>query len=152
MDSSLPSTRQFMLQLGMGISRAQAEVRISKADLVPTDANLRAEYGSFAQFELACVGFCKTVSVRPLRTLVGDRRRCWLRNEPAPAVLARPHTVACEVTRVGAAEHLDGELRSRPVLGARHPARWSAWGWACVWVGGRGADEQVVIVQAQPGQ
>ena len=64
----------------MGVSWAQAAARISKAEVVPTGANLRAEYGSFAELEAACVEFCETVNVRPLRTLVGHRSGCWLRN------------------------------------------------------------------------
>ena len=32
-----------------------------------TDANLRAEHGSFAQLEVACVEFGETVNVRPQR-------------------------------------------------------------------------------------
>ena len=29
-------------------------MRVAKADLVPTDHNLRAAYGSFAELEVAC--------------------------------------------------------------------------------------------------
>jgi transposase len=33
---------------------SEATVRIAKADLVPTDHNLRAAYGSFGELEVAC--------------------------------------------------------------------------------------------------
>jgi hypothetical protein len=42
-------------------------VRIAKADLVPTDANLRDEYDSFAELEAACEAFCANVNARPHR-------------------------------------------------------------------------------------
>jgi hypothetical protein len=43
---------------------SEATVRIAKADLVPTDHNLRAEYGSFAELEDACRAFCARVNGR----------------------------------------------------------------------------------------
>lgn len=39
-------------------------VRVAKADLVPTEANLRADYGSFAQLEAACTAFMEEVNSR----------------------------------------------------------------------------------------
>src|SRR5699024_12221042 len=39
-------------------------VRVAKADLVPTDANLRAEYSSFADVMAACTGFMVDVNSR----------------------------------------------------------------------------------------
>lgn len=44
---------------------AEATVRIAKADLVPTDANLRSEYSSWAELEAACAAFCDKVNNRP---------------------------------------------------------------------------------------
>lgn len=46
---------------------SEATVRIAKADLVPTEANLRAGYGSFAELEAACELFCAQVNDRPHR-------------------------------------------------------------------------------------
>jgi hypothetical protein len=40
---------------------------VAKADLVPTEANLRDEYGSFAELEAACAVFCEQVNSRPHR-------------------------------------------------------------------------------------
>lgn len=54
----------------------EATVRIAKADLVPTDANLLPEYESFADLREACEGWCERVNGRPHR----ERRR-------APALL-----------------------------------------------------------------
>ncbi|GDY33646.1 IS21 family transposase [Gandjariella thermophila] len=42
-------------------------VKIAKADLVPTEANLLAEYASFAELEAACRMFCEQVNARPHR-------------------------------------------------------------------------------------
>jgi hypothetical protein len=46
---------------------AEATVRIAKADLVPTEANLLPEYASFAELEAACAVFCAEVNARPHR-------------------------------------------------------------------------------------
>ena len=43
------------------------QVRIAKADLVPTDHNLRENYKDFAALERACVEFCDRVNTRPHR-------------------------------------------------------------------------------------
>jgi transposase len=46
---------------------SEATVRIAKADLVPTDHNLRASYGSFSELEQACLEFCDRVNAREHR-------------------------------------------------------------------------------------
>lgn len=46
---------------------SEATVRIAKADLVPTDHNLRETYGDFAELELACEAFCEKVNTREHR-------------------------------------------------------------------------------------
>jgi hypothetical protein len=43
---------------------SEATVRISKADLVPTDANLLPDYGSFADLAAACEEFMEEVNNR----------------------------------------------------------------------------------------
>lgn len=43
---------------------SEATVRIAKADLVPTDANLLAAYRRFADLEAACEAFCDEVNAR----------------------------------------------------------------------------------------
>lgn len=44
---------------------SEATVRVAKADLVPTEANLLGAYPSFAALEAACERFCGTVNARP---------------------------------------------------------------------------------------
>lgn len=43
---------------------SEATVRVAKADLVPTNANLRTGYNSFAELVEACEGFCVKVNGR----------------------------------------------------------------------------------------
>lgn len=43
---------------------SEATVRVAKADLVPTEANLLAAYESWAALEAACDGFCEQVNAR----------------------------------------------------------------------------------------
>jgi len=122
---------------------SESTVKIAKADLVPKDTNLLAEYASFADLEAACEEFCEQVNARthrvtrraPADMLAEERARL----HPLPA---QPHTVAFGVTRtVGVRTPmvtLDGCQYSVPhtLLGQ------------VVWVRvhGRGEGEQVVIV------
>jgi transposase len=79
---------------------SEATVRIAKADLVPTEHNLRAAYGSFAELEDACQVFCDKVNARehrvtrraPAVMLAEERTRL----HRLPAV---PHTMAFGQTR-----------------------------------------------------
>ncbi|MGC0272222.1 IS21 family transposase [Pseudactinotalea sp. Z1739] len=121
-------------------------VKIAKADLVPTEANLLGEYGSFAELEAACERFGEQVNARVHRTtrrapdqmLAEERTRL----HALPPV---PHTVAFGTTRkVPATTPMvtyDGGQYSVPhqLLGQM------------VWVRsyGTGADQQVVIVHLQ---
>ena len=78
----------------------EATVRIAKADLVPTQANLREEYASFAELEAACEAFCDTVNARVHGSPAGSRRTCWPRSvTTCTRCPATPHTVAFGVTR-----------------------------------------------------
>jgi transposase len=43
---------------------SEAMVRVARADLVPTDHNLRAAYEDFAQLEAECEAFCERVNAR----------------------------------------------------------------------------------------
>jgi hypothetical protein len=80
---------------------SEAAVRIAKADLVPTGANLLAEYASLGVLERACEGFCEQVNTRPHRVTrrapgeaLGEERT---RLHPLPA---HPFTSAFGQTRV----------------------------------------------------
>lgn len=79
---------------------SEATVRIAKADLVPTDHNLRPAYADFTELESACAAFCERVNARehritrrpPAVMLVEERERL----HPLPKV---PHTVCFGQTR-----------------------------------------------------
>ncbi|MGH2717243.1 MAG: Mu transposase domain-containing protein, partial [Actinomycetota bacterium] len=79
---------------------SEATVRVAKADLVPKDTNLRPDYESFADLEVACESFCEQVNARPHRAtrripdemLAEERTR--LHSLPE-----HPYTVAFGVTR-----------------------------------------------------
>jgi hypothetical protein len=121
---------------------SESTVKIAKADLVPTDANLLPEYASFAELEAACRGFCGQVNARPHRItrrapaemLAEERARL----HPVPAA---PFTAALGVTRKvdglslvtfeGGQYSVPHELAGQPVWVRRH-------------------GEQVVITHAGP--
>src|SRR5919109_30043 len=79
---------------------SEATVRIAKADLVPTEHNLRDAYADFGELEAACVEFCDRVNARehritrraPAVMLAEERARL----HRLPAV---PHTVCFGQTR-----------------------------------------------------
>ena len=79
----------------------EAAVRIAKADLVPTGANLLGAYSSLGSLERACGGFCEQVNTRPHRVTrrapveaLGEEQA---RLHPLPA---HPFTAAFGQTRV----------------------------------------------------
>jgi hypothetical protein len=79
---------------------SEATVRIAKADLVPTQANLLGAYPSVGALERACEGFCEQVNARPHRVTrrapveaLGEERT---RLHPLPA---HPFTRAFGETR-----------------------------------------------------
>jgi hypothetical protein len=79
---------------------SEATVRVAKADLVPTAANLLDDYENFAELDVACEAFCEQINARPHRVT----RRAPVemlaeeasRLHPLPEV---PYTVAFGVTR-----------------------------------------------------
>jgi transposase len=79
---------------------SEATVRIAKADLVPTKANLRSGYNSFAELDEACEAFCVKVNNRvhretnriPVEALVIEQARL----HPIPVA---PFTAALGETR-----------------------------------------------------
>ena len=79
---------------------SEATVRVAKADLVPTEANLLPAYDSFTALEKACAAFCREVNERPHREtrrapeeMLGEERRYL---HPVPEV---PFTAAFGETR-----------------------------------------------------
>ncbi|WP_300082080.1 IS21 family transposase, partial [Propioniciclava sp.] len=120
----------------------EASVKLAKADLVPTSANLRDAYDSFADLEAACLAFCELVNSRPHRVtrrapvdMLAEEK---LRLHP---VAATPFTVAFGLTRV---------VPPNTPMVAFEAGQYSVPHGLCgqtVWVRahGRGADEEVVI-------
>jgi transposase len=80
---------------------SESTVKVAKADLVPTEANLLSEYASFADLRCACDSFCEEVNARvhrethrvPAELLIEERARLH-------RVPDEPYTVAFGVTRV----------------------------------------------------
>jgi hypothetical protein len=119
---------------------AEATVRIAKADLVPTQANLHPGYQSFGALEAACRDFCAEVNARahrvtrrpPAEMLEAERAHLHV-------VPDRPHTIAFGQTRMVSREStisMGGVIYSVP-----HALI------ACeVWV--RVAGEELVVVAA----
>jgi transposase len=79
---------------------SEATVRIARADLVPTEHNLRGEYAGFGELEAACIELCDRVNTRehritrraPAVMLAEERARL----HPLPAMA---HTVCFGQTR-----------------------------------------------------
>lgn len=86
---------------------SEATVRIAKADLVPTRANLRTGYNSFAELVEACQAFCEKVNGRvhretyriPAEALVVEQARMHpVPDAPFTAALGTTRTVATDQT------------------------------------------------------
>ena len=123
-------------------------VKLAKADIVPTETNLRETYATFGDLEQACTAFMTSVNTRVHRT---TRRvpaemltQEVLRLHPVPAA---PHTVTFGETRQVAVNTpmvtFQGGSYSVPhqLLGQ------TVW----VRVRGAGRDEQVIIVHLAAG-
>ncbi len=126
---------------------SESTVKLAKADLVPKDTNLLAEYASFAELEVACEVFCDLVNTRahrvtrraPVDMLAEEQARL----HPVPA---DPYTVAFGLTRTVPA--------SMPMVsfeGGQYSVPHTLLG-QTVWVRvhGRGVEEQVIIVHLGP--
>jgi transposase len=79
---------------------SEATVRVAKADLVPTDHNLRDEYTDFAALQRACEEFMAEVNTRPHRaTLEPPVIRLAEEHERLHRLPRLPHTVCFGETR-----------------------------------------------------
>ena len=117
---------------------SESTVRIAKADLVPTEANLRPEYASFAQLEAACTAFCDRVNARRHRESARVPADALAAERVVLHVLpSAPHTMALGQTRMVAA---DQTIRFGSVRYSTPPGLVEAE----VWV--RVAGSQLVIV------
>jgi transposase len=80
---------------------AEASVRIAKADLVPTTANLLAQYDSFAALVEACDQWCETVNARVHREIAARPCERLLLERPRLHRLPDdPHTAALGESRL----------------------------------------------------
>jgi transposase len=71
----------------------EATVRIAKADLVPTEANLRGAYTSFGELVAACQEWCDHINARPHReTGVAPVERLAAERAHLHVLPADPHT------------------------------------------------------------
>ena len=79
-------------------------MRVAKADLVPTDANLLAAYADWAALEAACEAFCEEVNARahrvtrrpPVEMLAVERHRLHrLPDHPWTSAFGETRTVGC---------------------------------------------------------
>ncbi len=121
----------------------ESSVKITKADLVPTDTNLLGEYRSFAELEAACVAFCEKVNTRahrltkrpPVEMLAEEQARLH-------PVAATPHTVAFGTTRVVPVNTPMVTFESGQYSVPHQLLGQSVW----VRTHGVGADEQVILV------
>jgi transposase len=74
---------------------AEATVKLAKADLVPTSANLLPAYGSFAELHAACGRFCEQVNAREHReTRQAPVVRLAAERAHLHVLPATPHTLA----------------------------------------------------------
>jgi hypothetical protein len=61
---------------------SESTVKLAKADLVPTDANLLPGYASFEVLEAACRAFCDQVKPGRTGSPAAPRRKCWAEELP----------------------------------------------------------------------
>ena len=102
---------------------SEATVRVAKADLVPTDANLRGDYTSWAELVEACEAFTAEVNARvhrvtrrpPVEMLTEERHRLHALPEAPIHGGARgdPESLL----------ELHGQLRRGDLLGPAHVGR-----------------------------
>ena len=80
---------------------SESTVKIAKADLVPTEVNLREAYRSFAELAAACSQFCDMVNGRVHReTCAVPARRLEAERTRLHRLPDAPHTAALGETRV----------------------------------------------------
>jgi transposase len=80
---------------------AEHTVKIAKADLVPTTANLAPAYSSFAQLTDACVQWCERVNARVHReTAAAPNTRLAAEQRHLHVLPAAPHAIALGAERL----------------------------------------------------
>jgi Mu transposase, C-terminal domain len=123
---------------------AEATVRIAKADVVPSEANLRPDYGSFAELEDACRAAMERWNARP--HAITRRRPVEALEDERPhlhRIPTEPYAVAFGLSRTvswSSTVTFEGARYSVPHLHRDTK----------VWV--RSSGEDVVIVAGEPGE
>jgi len=125
----------------------EASVKLAKADLVPTDTNLRPGYASFAELEAACEAFMDEVNNRehratrrkPAMVLAEEAARLHRIPETAHTVAFGLARIVPENTPMVSFENAQYSVPSH-LLGAKVFVRSH----------GTGPDEQVIIVHHGP--
>ena len=90
----------------------EATVQIAKADLVPTSANLRADYATFAELVAACERWCEQVNARVHRETGARHRSTGSASSGPPARAAR------RAAHPGAGRGTAGQRRPDDPLGS----------------------------------
>jgi transposase len=76
-------------------------VKIAKADLVPTSANLLADYNSFAELVDACIEWCERVNARVHREIaVAPIERLAIERQHLHVLPGEPHAIALGAERL----------------------------------------------------
>jgi hypothetical protein len=115
----------------------EATVKIAKADLVPTDANLRPAYGSFGELQEACAEFCARVNGRVHReTAEAPEARLAAEKEMLHTLPAEPYALALGEERL---VHDDQTIRFGSVRYSTPPGHWGTRVWCRV------AGEELVV-------
>lgn len=123
---------------------SESTVKIAKADLVPTEANLLAAYRSFADLAAACVAFCAEVNGRVHReTAARPDDLLAIERGHLHVLPAEPYTAALGVTRT---VESDQTIR----LGSVRYSTPRAFVGAEVWVRVCG-DEIVIVARTETG-
>jgi hypothetical protein len=103
---------------------SESTVKIAKADLVPTEANLLGEYGSFTELERACAAFCAQVNARAHRvTRRAPSEMLGRGTHPVAPVAGAPLHGGVRRESHRAGQYPDGGLPGLLVLGAAHPGK-----------------------------
>lgn len=115
----------------------EATVKIARADLVPTDANLRPAYGSFGELQEACAEFCARVNGRVHReTAEAPQARLAAGKEMLHPLPEQPYALALGEERL---VHDDQTIRFGSVRYSTPPGHWGTRVWCRV------AGEELVI-------
>ena len=115
----------------------EATVKIAKADLVPTDANLRPAYGSFGELQAACAEFCARVNGRVHReTAEAPEARLAAEREMLHPLPEQPYALALGEERLVGD---DQTIRFGSVRYSTPPGHWGTRVWCRV------AGEELVI-------